>query len=602
MLRGIVFGVVWGLATGGAILAVLSLLAPGAGQRAQRPAPPVVIEVPAGSGFAQAGEDRQARVPRVEEVPQPVFVAPEVVAPELPDGGALGAEITAPAPVPELGGVQPLPAPPRGAANPGVDVAIEAPIAPEPPADDPVTVPATDAAQQPQAAPAPAEQAEVPAPAPDVQTAVEDVTQPVLGDGATSAGPTAAPDEDAPAATAPRASVAPDPVEEAPDVQTVVVDVITPPSAPATGAEGAGTAAVSVPATTEAAPQVAFEAPAALVAEPGGDADVRAEEGAERPAEEAPEADAPDVQTIVVEIETPDASAPAPAVAPSVPASNPPESGPVATAEAPAPPRASAGGFGNRADGVQTGRLPTVTGAPVPQLEETTVATGAPLVANAAREAWAGPDERPLFSIVLIDAAGDAAALGALSTLDVPLTFAGPGGTPAARAAAEAYRAAGHEVAILADLPEGLTPQDVEVAMQGFLRTVPQAVAVLDGTGTGFRGDRRIAGQVATILGESGHGLVTYQQGLGTALQLARQEGVPVRTVYRDLDAAGQGADVIRRFLDQAAFRADQEGGVVLVGRMRAETISALLIWAQQDRAERVNFAPLSALLLDGGG
>ena len=55
----------------------------------------------------------------------------------------------------------------------------------------------------------------------------------------------------------------------------------------------------------------------------------------------------------------------------------------------------------------------------------------------------------------------------------------------------------------------------------------------------------------------------------------------------------------MRRFLDQAAFRAGQEeAGVIMMGRVRPDTISALLLWGLQDRASRVALAPVSALLL----
>ena len=67
--------------------------------------------------------------------------------------------------------------------------------------------------------------------------------------------------------------------------------------------------------------------------------------------------------------------------------------------------------------------------------------------------------------------------------------------------------------------------------------------------------------------------------------------------MFRDFDSADQTPTVIRRFLDQAAFRADQEGGVIMLGRVRPDTISALLLWGLQDRAERVALAPVSALL-----
>ena len=54
---------------------------------------------------------------------------------------------------------------------------------------------------------------------------------------------------------------------------------------------------------------------------------------------------------------------------------------------------------------------------------------------------------------------------------------------------------------------------------------------------------------------------------------------------------------MIRRFLDQAVFRAGRDGGVIMVGRLRPDTISALLLWGLQDRAGRVALAPVSAVL-----
>lgn len=53
----------------------------------------------------------------------------------------------------------------------------------------------------------------------------------------------------------------------------------------------------------------------------------------------------------------------------------------------------------------------------------------------------------------------------------------------------------------------------------------------------------------------------------------------------------------MRRFLDQAAFKARQEEGVVMLGRLRADTVSALLLWGLQDRANSVALVPVSALL-----
>ena len=120
---------------------------------------------------------------------------------------------------------------------------------------------------------------------------------------------------------------------------------------------------------------------------------------------------------------------------------------------------------------------------------------------------------------------------------------------------------------------------------------------MLEGLGAGLQPDRATADQVTAILGQGGYGLVTQDKGLNTMPKLAVKEGVPAAPVFRDFDSKGQTPTVIRRFLDQAAFKAGIEGSVIMMGRMRPETISALLVWGLQDRASQVALAPVSAVL-----
>jgi polysaccharide deacetylase 2 family uncharacterized protein YibQ len=86
--------------------------------------------------------------------------------------------------------------------------------------------------------------------------------------------------------------------------------------------------------------------------------------------------------------------------------------------------------------------------------------------------------------------------------------------------------------------------------------------------------------------------------GLNTAQKLIAREGVPSVTLFRDIDGQGQNAGAVRRFLDQGAMRAGQQDeGVIMLGRVRPDTISALLLWGLQDRAASVALAPVSAVL-----
>ncbi|MFC3616613.1 divergent polysaccharide deacetylase family protein [Lutimaribacter marinistellae] len=217
-----------------------------------------------------------------------------------------------------------------------------------------------------------------------------------------------------------------------------------------------------------------------------------------------------------------------------------------------------------------------------------------PIDAHAAP--FENPEDKPLMSILLID---DPESLGAeaLADFPYPLTFAIDPEDPAAAEKMTRHRAAGFEVALLTDLPAAATPQDAETALAVWLDRLPETVALVEGTGSGFQGNRALSDQVTDIASGTGRGLVTQDSGLNTVQKLAARDGVPAAVVFRDFDGAGQTPTIMRRFLDQAAFRAGQEGAVIMLGRVRPDTISALLLWGLQDRASRVALAPISAVL-----
>jgi hypothetical protein len=135
------------------------------------------------------------------------------------------------------------------------------------------------------------------------------------------------------------------------------------------------------------------------------------------------------------------------------------------------------------------------------------------------------------------------------------------------------------------------------VSLSATFDALPEAVAVLEGNGSGVQMSRSVSDQVNAFAGETGRGVILQANGLNSALKLAVKNRVPAAVVFRDFDGGGQGPTAMRRFLDQAAFRARQEGGVVMLGRVRPDTISALLLWGLQDRSSRVALAPVSAVL-----
>lgn len=394
----------------------------------------------------------------------------------------------------------------------------------------------------------------------------------------------------APETGAPEADALVAPVEaEAPDIRPGAEDPVSAPaSAPApslpvtdpapgaaadTGTEDTATGTEGTDTGTATGTDVPAEPEPAPSPQPAPD-----------PAAETPAAPA----TGEAAQDTAEATAPAqPPAAPEAPTPDP---------EPAAPPR---DGAVEVADSIEGIRLP------VPEIDEVAPGTGpavvAPAVGLPAIEAHAEPftwnGSAPLMAVVLFDRPEARLDPARLAGFPVPLTVALDPLAPGVAEAMAAYRAAGVEVATLAPLPDGATPADVEVAFQTYLGTVSEAVAVLDSPDAQFQENRPRAAQVAQILAASGHGLITYDRGLNAALQLATQEGVPASTVFRAFDDGDRDLGAMKRFLDDAAFRAGQEGAVIVTGYSRPEVLSALSEWVLGTRAASVTLAPVSGLL-----
>jgi polysaccharide deacetylase 2 family uncharacterized protein YibQ len=251
--------------------------------------------------------------------------------------------------------------------------------------------------------------------------------------------------------------------------------------------------------------------------------------------------------------------------------------------------------------GKKVGRLPSMGSVAPPPGSPTEPAPATPdsAASDGALARFARPfdssDSRPRMAVLLID---EGARPDGLQTLDLPVSFAVDALAPDAAAAMLAYRAAGQEVALIAPLPEGAQASDVAVALDGYRALVPEAVAVLEAVPGGLQSGRAQIDQVLATLAASGMGLATYPSGLNPGQKAADKAGLPATVVYRIIDGEGQNAAAIGRFLDQAAFRAGQEGAVLLVGHARPETLAALADWSTGIRARSVALAPLSVVLL----
>ena len=252
-----------------------------------------------------------------------------------------------------------------------------------------------------------------------------------------------------------------------------------------------------------------------------------------------------------------------------------------------------------RDTGVTINRLPTAQSGE--QAAPEAQATAQSPAITRYGQPFANPDDKPLMSVLLMDVGSDLqggeVGIAALRSFPYPLSFAVDVSLPDAAERMQTYRNEGFEVLAMVDLPQGAQPSDAETTLAVAFSRMPEVIGVLEGQGAGLQPDRATADQVTAILGQGGYGLVTQDKGLNTMPKLAVKEGVPAAPVFRDFDSKGQTPTVIRRFLDQAAFKAGIEGSVIMMGRMRPETISALLVWGLQDRASQVALAPVSAVL-----
>ncbi|MCV6586859.1 MAG: hypothetical protein OIF47_15115 [Marinibacterium sp.] len=184
--------------------------------------------------------------------------------------------------------------------------------------------------------------------------------------------------------------------------------------------------------------------------------------------------------------------------------------------------------------------------------------------------------DAPLMAVMLLDGP-DGADLAELQGLGLPVSIVIDPAHPEAARRMARYRDAGFETLMRADLAN----RDLSALATG-MALLPKSVAVFDVGGV----DAGTTGVAAALA--AGRGVIADLDGLDA----------PVAPVLRDLDGAGQGATVIRRFLDQAGVRAGQGLPVIVLGRMRPDTITALADWQAGPVAARVQPAPVSALLL----
>ncbi|MFK7835106.1 MAG: divergent polysaccharide deacetylase family protein [Sulfitobacter sp.] len=597
MMRGFLGGALSGGVLGLGVAVVASAIAP-------PPQPPQVSD--AAPGATQSPVEVNGSDAAGSEVDTAVQAGQSAAPAPAPDPDtltALGQETRATAQAPQTGVASDLSTPAETAHAGGVALDGEEPVLPNPQALAPMAPqPADDVSISTQPAQPPQPQAE------DVETAFEE----------TEDAGTQTPLTDEPVrivSDAPEASEAPGADETS---QTIVTETPAAEDAPVTPEA----VAESEAETPEAVVESETETPAVQeTAEAPAPEDVVVAE-----APEAPEATEPDVPDATNEAELAPVDPPA-TVAPETADAVEQETAEAAPADATpqeddAPQVAMlaptarpqigtpAISLTDRDNGVTVNRLvpsavPATDPADVTVISEAGAASPnqdpRPIARNG--QPFANPDAKPLMSIVLIDNGASATAgqagIAALRSFPYTLSFAVDSSLPDAAERVKLYKDAGFEVLAMIDLPPGAQATDAETTLGVTLAQLREVVGVLEGPAGSLQGSRAVSDQVTAILNQSGHGLVTQDKGLNTMPKLAVKEGVPAAPVFRDFDSKDQSATVIRRFLDQAAFKAGQEGAVIMLGRLRPDTISALLLWGLQDRAGQVALAPISAVLLN---
>ncbi|KEO56330.1 divergent polysaccharide deacetylase family protein [Thioclava pacifica] len=302
----------------------------------------------------------------------------------------------------------------------------------------------------------------------------------------------------------------------------------------------------------------------------------------------------------------PDMAPPAEAMPEAAPVPDTPPSKPriLTLDDTPSLPGKPIAGF-KSAPGVVVDRLPQVSGSAPEGTQIAEAPTDHPDAASLTPlERYAAPftedPGKPLFSIVLIDPGVAEGGLDAqtIAATGLPMTIAIDPTRENAASDAETFRKAGYEVAMLAGpLPQGASPEDLEVALEAWKQTLPEAVAVIERPQPEFQNNRMLARQMVSALDRDGLGLVTLKVGFDSANQIAQSVGLPHAQAWRVVDGGREKAPVISRMLSRAGFEADRDGQVVVVLSAWPESLQGIDDWYAGEQG-KFALAPVSAVAL----
>jgi polysaccharide deacetylase 2 family uncharacterized protein YibQ len=203
-------------------------------------------------------------------------------------------------------------------------------------------------------------------------------------------------------------------------------------------------------------------------------------------------------------------------------------------------------------------------------------------------------DGKPMLSIILIDDAQRALGPDAISGLAFPVSIAIDPASPDVFEHGLEYLNKGFDVLAHGGFAQNPTAQDIATGAEGILKDMPYTIGFLEQNKGSLQSSREAVKQLSTSAVLGGQGIVVHDKGFNPAISLADKAGVPALVITTDIDGAGQNISAIRRQLDGAAFKARQKGAVVLLGRLKPDTVTALLQWSLQSRAQSVAIVPVS--------
>ncbi len=211
------------------------------------------------------------------------------------------------------------------------------------------------------------------------------------------------------------------------------------------------------------------------------------------------------------------------------------------------------------------------------------------------RVVFENPDNKPLFSIILIDVGKEGLANEVLRSFTFPVTYALDPSAAGATADAKFLSQGGFEIL---SLPPSKGADITSESLNQAFAKLPESVGLVDWPNAGIQASAKQSDQVVATLLKTGHGLVTYDIGQDGADQKARHGGVFSAKIYRILDAERESGVVIKRYLNRAVLEAGKTGKVIVIGHTYPETVTALFSWALSSKSASVVLAPISAALL----